>query len=87
MYKIVYEKYPLKAIPSLKAARLSEKVLKLIEVLKKNPFQNPPPYEALVGDLKGFYSRRINICHRLVYQVYEEEKTVKVVSMWTHYEF
>lgn len=87
MYKIVYEKRALKAIPSLKAAKLDGKVLKLLEVLKKNPFQNPPPYEALVGELKGFYSRRINICHRLVYQVYEEEKTVKIVSMWTHYEF
>ena len=87
MYKIVYEKRALKAIPSLKAAKLDDKALKLVEVLKKNPFRNPPPYEQLVGELKGFYSRRINIQHRLVYQVYEEEKIVKIVSMWTRYEF
>ena len=87
MYKIVYERRALKAIPHLKAAKLDEKVRKLIELLKKNPFQNPPPYEQLVGELKGFYSRRINIQHRLVYQVYEKEQTVKIVSMWTHYEF
>lgn len=87
MYKIVYEKRAVKAVSKLKAAKLDSKVLKLIEVLKKDPFQNPPPYEQLVGELKGFYSRRINIQHRLVYQVYEEEKAVKIVSMWTHYEF
>ena len=87
MYRIVYEKRALKAIEKLKSAKLDSKVLKLIEVLKRNPFQNPPPYEQLIGELKGFYSRRINIQHRLVYQVYEEEKTVKIVSMWTHYEF
>lgn len=87
MYRIVYEKRAAKAIPNLKAARLDGKVLKLIELLKKNPFQNPPPYEQLVGELHGFYSRRINIQHRLVYQVYEEDKVVKIVSMWTHYEF
>ena len=87
MYKIVYEKRALKAIPKLKSAKLDEKVLKLIDVIKNNPFQNPPPYEQLVGELKGFYWRRINICHRLVCQVYEQEKTVKIVSMWTHYEF
>jgi len=87
MYKVVYDKRAVKAIPSLKAVKLDEKVKKLIEILKENPFRNPPPYEQLVGDLKGFYSRRINIQHRLVYQVYEEEKTVKIVSMWTHYEF
>ena len=87
MYKVVYDKRAVKAIPSLKTVKLDEKVKKLIEILKENPFRNPPPYEQLVGDLKGFYSRRINIQHRLVYQVYEEEKTVKIVSMWTHYEF
>ena len=87
MYKVVYDKRAVKAIPSLKAAKIDEKVKKLIEILKENPFRNPPPYEQLVGELKGFYSRRINIQHRLVYQVYEEEKTVKIVSMWTHYEF
>ena len=87
MYKVVYDKRAVKAVPSLKAAKLDEKVKKLIGILKENPFRNPPPYEQLVGELKGFYSRRINIQHRLVYQVYEEEKAVKIVSMWTHYEF
>ena len=65
---------------------LDKNVKALIEVLKENPFQNPPPYEKLVGDLQGAFSRRINIKHRLIYQVYEEEKTVKILSMWTHYE-
>lgn len=87
MYKIVYAKAAVKHIPLLKAARLDGRAKKLIEVLKENPFQNPPPYEKLVGDLKTAYSRRINIQHRLVYQVYEEEKTVKIISMWSHYEF
>lgn len=87
MYSIVYEKRALRAIPYLKAAKLDDKAKKLIEIIKVNPFQNPPPYEQLVGELKGYYSRRINVQHRLVYQVYEEDKTIKIVSMWTHYEF
>ena len=87
MYSIVYDKRAVKAIPKLKAAKIDDKAKKLIQIIKENPFQNPPPYEQLVGELKGFYSRRINIQHRLVYQVYEEEKTIKIVSMWTHYEF
>lgn len=87
MYSIVYAKAALKHIPLLKAARLDSRAKKLIEVLQENPFQNPPPYEKLVGDLKTAYSRRINIQHRLVYQVYEDEKTVKIISMWSHYEF
>lgn len=87
MYSIVYDKRAIKAIPKLKAAKIDDKAKKLIQIIKENPFQNPPPYEQLVGELKGFYSRRINIQHRLVYQVYEEEKTIKIVSMWTHYEF
>ncbi len=87
MYNVVYTKNALKAIPNLKAANLDKKVLKLIDIIKKNPFQNPPPYEKLVGELSGFYSRRINICHRLVYQVNETEKLIKILSMWTHYEF
>ncbi|MBQ2824879.1 MAG: Txe/YoeB family addiction module toxin [Clostridia bacterium] len=86
MYKIVYTKSAAKDIPNLKSAHLDKNVKALIEVLKENPFQNPPPYEKLVGDLQGAFSRRINIKHRLVYQVYEEEKTVKILSMWTHYE-
>jgi len=86
MYKIVYTKKVVKDIPKIKEVGLAEKVKRLIEVIKENPYQNPPPYEKLVGDLQGAYSRRINIQHRLVYQVYEEEKTVKIISVWTHYE-
>lgn len=67
-------------------AGLKDKALSLLSVLKENPYQTPPPYEKLIGDLHGYYSRRINIQHRLVYQVLEEERTVKVIRMWTHYE-
>lgn len=87
MYSIIYVKKAIKDIPKLKAAKLDVKVKKLIEILKRDPFENPPPYESLIGDLKGAYSRRINIQHRLVYQVLEEEKTVKIISMWSHYDF
>ncbi|MBP3231915.1 MAG: Txe/YoeB family addiction module toxin [Anaerovibrio sp.] len=86
MYKIVYTKAAVKDIPKLKAAGLDTKAKALIELIKVNPFQTPPSYEKLVGDLKGLYSRRINIQHRLVYQVYEEKKTIKIISLWTHYE-
>ena len=86
MYKIVYAKMASKDVPKLKAAHLTEKAKMLIDLLRVNPFQNPPPYEKLVGDLNGAYSRRINVQHRLVYQVYEEEQTVKILSLWTHYE-
>lgn len=87
MYQIVYTRTAVKQISNLKAAKLDERVKKLIAVLEKNPFQNPPPYEKLVGDLKTAYSRRINVQHRLVYQVYEEEQVIKIISMWTHYEY
>ena len=86
MYKIVYTKAAVKDIPKLKAAHLDVKAQALIDVLRNDPFQSPPSYEKLVGDLKGLYSRRINVQHRLVYEVFEEEKTVKIVSFWTHYE-
>lgn len=86
MYKIVYIKQALKDIPKLKSIGLAEKAKSLIDILKINPFQNPPPYEKLVGDLQGAYSRRINIKHRLVYQVYDSEKTVKIIALWSHYE-
>lgn len=69
----------------LSQANLDIKAKKLIEILKKDPFQNPPPYEKLVGNLKGAYSRRINIQHRIVYEVKEEEKVVRILRMWTHY--
>ena len=86
MYRIVYTKTASKDIPRLKAAHLDSKAKALIEVIRENPFQTPPSYEKLVGDLQGLYSRRINLQHRLVYQVLEEEKAVKIVSLWTHYE-
>ena len=86
MYKIVYTKTAVKDIPKLKAVHLDTKARALIEVLRENPYQTPPSYEKLVGDLLGLYSRRINHQHRLVYQVLEEENTVKIVSLWTYYE-
>ena len=87
MYEIVYTKRALQVLPKLKAAKLGGKVEALVALLERDPFQNPPPYESLLGTLKGSYSRRINHKHRLVYQVYEEKKTVKIISMWSHYEF
>lgn len=86
MYKIVYTKQAIKDIPKLKSANLDKKALALIEILKDNPLQTPPPYEKLIGEFQGFFSRRINVKHRLVYQVYENEKTIKIISLWTHYE-
>ena len=86
MYKITYTKAAIKDISKLKAAHLNSKAKALIEVIRVNPYQTPPSYEKLVGDLQGLYSRRINVQHRLVYEVFEEEKTVKIISLWTHYE-
>ena len=85
-WKIVYTKQAQKDAEKLSSSGLKPKAQSLLDILKENPFQNPPPYEKLVGDLSGAYSRRINIQHRLVYQVYEEERIVKVLRMWTHYE-
>lgn len=87
MYVIVYTKKAVADIPKLKAAKLDKKARALIEVIRINPYQTPPPYEKLIGDLQGAYSRRINIKHRLVYEVLESEQTVKIISLWTHYEF
>lgn len=87
MYRIFYTKAAEKAIPKLKSAKLDSKAKKLIDIIRYNPYQNPPPYEKLIGDLEGAYSRRINVQHRLVYQVDETEKLIKILSMWTHYEF
>lgn len=87
MYSIVYDKNTLKDIPKLKAGKLDNKAKALIDILRKNPYQSPPPYEKLQGDLQGAYSRRINIQHRLVYEVIEDMQTVKIISMWSHYEF
>ena len=86
MFKIVFTKTALKDIPKLKKIHLDDTAKALIEVLKENPYQNPPPYEKLIGDLNGLYSRRINAKHRLVYEVFKDIKTVKVISLWTHYE-
>ena len=95
MFRIVFDKQAGKDAKKLKAAGLDKKAKELIEVIKENPFQTPPAYEGLVGNLQGYYSRRINIQHRLVYQVYNEpididgihyEGTIKIIRMWTHYE-
>lgn len=85
-YQLLYTKAAQKDAKHLSAAGLKEKTLNLLNILSENPFQNPPPYEKLVGDLTGAYSRRINIQHRLVYQVLIDEKIVKILRMWTHYE-
>jgi len=85
-WKLVYTKQAQKDAQKLAAAGLKPKAKLLLDILAENPFQNPPPYEKLVGDLAGAYSRRINIKHRLLYQVLEEIGTVKVLRMWTHYE-
>ncbi len=86
MYKIAYTEAAIKDIPALKSTHLDSKAKSLIDVLRESPYQAPPSFEKLTGDLQGLYSRRINHQHRLVYQVYEEEKTVKIVSLWTYYE-
>ncbi len=85
-WRIVYTRPAQKDAKKIAAAGLRQKAEKLLEILSENPFQTPPPYEKLIGDLSGAYSRRINIQHRLVYQVLEEIRTVKVIRMWTHYE-
>lgn len=85
-WDLVYSKYAVKDAKKISAAGLKEKTQILLAVLEVDPFQNPPPYEKLVGDLKGAYSRRISIQHRLVYEVFRKEKTVRVLRMWTHYE-
>lgn len=84
-WRLVFTKHAQKDARKIAASGLKEKTQQLLSVLQDDPFKNPPPYEKLVGDLSGAYSRRINIQHRLVYQVIEEEKTVKILRMWTHY--
>ena len=95
MYRIVYTKQAAKDAKNLKSCGLDKKARELIEVMKQNPFQNPPAYEKLVGSLQGFCSRRINIQHRIIFQVIEEKHTyddieyqgyIKIIRMWTHYE-
>ena len=85
-WQLVYSKQAQKDARKLKAAGLKPKAEELLAVLAKDPFQNPPPFEKLVGDLAGAYSRRINIHNRLVYEVFAKQKTVRVLRMWTHYE-
>ena len=85
-WEVVYSKQAIKDSKRIAESGLKEKAMRLLSVLSENPFQNPPPFEKLVGDLVGAYSRRINIQHRLVYQVFEKEKIVRVLRMWTHYE-
>jgi Txe/YoeB family toxin of toxin-antitoxin system len=85
-WRLVFSKHAQKDAKKLAAAGLKTKTQELLTVLAADPFQNPPPYEKLVGDLAGGYSRRINIQHRLVYEVFTHERTVRVLRMWTHYE-
>ena len=85
MWQLAYTKQAQKDAQKLGSAGLKDKAQKLLEILCQNPFQTPPPYEKLVGDLQGAYSRRINIQHRLVYQILERDKTVKILRLWTHY--
>lgn len=85
-YKLVFTKQTQKDAKKIKEAGLKSKAQGLLDTLVSNPYHNPPPYEKLIGDLAGAYSRRINIQHRLVYQVLEEEKIVKVIRLWSHYE-
>ena len=86
-YQVVFSKTAQKNIPKLRSANLTEKVRMLIEIIKEDPFRNPPPYEKLIGDMSGLYSRRINIRHRLVYKVDETKKVIQIVNVWSHYEF
>jgi Txe/YoeB family toxin of toxin-antitoxin system len=85
-WKLVFTKQAQKDAKKLSASGLKEKAQSLLDVIRENPYQNPPPYERLVGDLTGACSRRINIQHRLVYQVYDDEQTIKIIRLWTHYE-
>ncbi len=85
-WKIVYTKQAQKDAKRITVSGLKPKAEKLIQILHNNPYQSPPSFEKLVGDLSGAYSRRINIKHRLIYQVYNDKKVIKIIRMWTHYE-
>jgi toxin YoeB len=84
--EIVFTKQAQKDAKKLASAGLKPKAQNLLEIIRENPFQKPPPYEKLIGDLAGAYARRINVQHRLVYQVYQQERIIKVLRLWTHYE-
>jgi len=86
MWEIVYSRQAIKDSKKIIESKLENRVKKLITILENDPFQAEPPYEKLIGDLSGAYSRRINIQHRLVYQIFLKEKTVRILRMWTHYE-
>ena len=86
MWQVVFTKQAQKDAKKLSSSGLRQKAEQLIQILRENPYQTPPPFEKLLGDLSGAFSRRINIQHRIVYQVLDDEKTVKVIRMWTHYE-
>jgi toxin YoeB len=85
-YRLVYTRQAQRDAKKISRAGLKKNVIKLLTILEENPCQSPPRYEKLLGDLEGAFSRRINIQHRLVYQVIEEDKIVKIIRMWTHYE-
>ncbi|MFN2266873.1 MAG: Txe/YoeB family addiction module toxin [Desulfonatronovibrio sp.] len=85
-WKVVFTKQAQKDAKKISSSGLKSKAEDIIEILKQNPYQAPPSYEKLVGDLSGAYSRRLNIQHRIVYQIFNDEKTVKIIRMWTHYE-
>ena len=86
IWELVYAKHAMKDAKKLAASGLKSKAQELLDILASDPFQNPPPFEKLVGDLTGAYSRRINIQHRIVYEVFSKKKIVRVLRMWTHYE-
>ena len=85
-WKLVYTKQAQKDAKKISSANLKEKTLEVLKIIETDPFKSPPPFEKLVGDLTGAYSRRINIQHRVVYQVYQKEHVVKIIRLWTHYE-
>lgn len=85
-WRIVYTKQAQKDAKKVSASNLKPTAEKIIKILRQNPLQTPPPYEKLIGDLAGAYSRRLNIQHRIVYQIIDDEKIVKIIRMWTHYE-
>ena len=84
-WQLFYTKQAQKDAKKLAASKLKKKAKAILEIIEKDPYQNPPPYEKLIGDLAGAYSRRVNIQHRVVYQVYEHERVVKILRLWSHY--